>query len=156
MGTKVSRGRSGPGLATNGSPDITTLLLSTVVPMISMMAHQATAAHNHTRRRPLSPASSLPMSSPQPSSPAPAIEDELDIFLSSFGRAKGISAVAIAEIGDRLAEAHYSPDALSEPTLTSEHLQKLTGLPEGQVYALRKFSRQWCGKVDIKRAKLKH
>ena len=121
-----------------------------------MMAQQATAVHNHARRRPLSPASTLRMSSPQPSSPAPAIEDELDIFLSSFGRAKGISAVAIAEIGDCLAEAHYSPNALSEPTLTSEHLQKLTGLPEGQVYALRKFSRQWCGKVDIKRAKLKH
>lgn len=124
--------------------------------MIIMMAQQAAETCKISRECPRSPVSSLPTSSPQPSSPALAVKDELSIFLNSFGRAKGILANVIAEIGDRLADAHYSPDSLSEPSLTSDRLQELTGLPEGQVYALRKFSRQWCGKIDVKRAKLKH
>jgi len=158
MGAKLSHSRSGPGhiRAVDSPSDTTALLMSTVVPIIAMMAQKAGETHEacHSRRsrsRRYSP--SLPTSSPQPSSPPPAIEDKLGIFLNAFGRAKGISSDTIDEMGNHLAVAS---DAISESTLTLERLQELTGLPEGHVFALRKFSCQWCGKIDTKRAKVKH
>ena len=54
---------------------------------------------------------------------------------------------------DQLKARHYTPDVISEISLPFEHLQELTGLTEGQVYALRKFTQDWCGKVDTNRAK---
>lgn len=158
---KVPRGRSGPGHSSSdgpsATPDATNLLLSTVVPMVTMLAHNMTSAMQKPSRRRHSPPSSLPPSSPpHPSSPPPAIEDELDLFLKAFGHSKGISDDHIEFVSDRLKAVQYSPDAISESSLSVECLRELTGLAEGQLYALRKFSREWCGKIELKRAKLTH
>ena len=154
----MPRGCSGPGHASSDGPsgpaDATTLLLSTVVPMVTMMAQNVTSSMQRASRHNRSPPSSLPPSSPPwDSSPPPAIQEELDVFLQAFGRAKDISKDSICQMCDQLKARHYTPDAISEISLPFERLQELTGLPEGQVYALRKFVRDWCGKVDTKRAK---
>jgi len=162
---KVPRGRSGPGQAVAPAPapaptaalDTTNLLLTAVVPMVTMMAQQTMASLKKRFHRHYSPPSSLPPSSPpRSSSPPPEIEEELDAFMQAFGQSKGISEVTIQAACEGLKAAQYSPDSLSEVTLTVDHLQQLTGLPEGQVYSLRHFARVWCGKVDAKRAKLSH
>jgi hypothetical protein len=104
-----------------------------------------------------SPPSSLPPSSPpRDSSPPPAVQDELLNFLQAFGHVKDLSHDCIIEVAEWLQAAHYTPDAISETSLPFECLQELTKLPEGQVYALRKFSHAWCGKIDAKRVKRKH
>ena len=122
--------------------------------MVTMMAQNITSTMQQpSLRRRRSP--SLPPSSPpRDSSPPPAIQDEL--FLQAFGGAKGLSDDCITEVGGRLKAAHYTPDAISEISLPFERLQELTELPEGEVYALRKFSREWRGKIDAKRVRRKH
>ncbi|KAF8968731.1 hypothetical protein BDZ97DRAFT_1755029 [Flammula alnicola] len=142
---KVPRGRSGPGHASSdgpsGSSDTANLLLSTIVPMVTMMAQNVTSNMQMSSRRRRSPPSSLPPSTPpRGSSPPPAIADELDKFLHSFGLAKGLSIDMVSDVSEKLKAAHYTPDAISEISLPIERLQELTGLPEGQVYSLRKFS----------------
>jgi len=157
--SKVPRGLIGPGRSSsikiptaNSTSDSTQTLLASVM---AMMAHSMTATMQksavHTR-----PPSSLPPSSPpRESSPPPALDDELRKFLDAFAKAKGLSEAVIDRVYKHLADASYSPDAISEDSLSVSRLQELTGLPEGQVYALRKFSREWCGKIDAKRAKLR-
>lgn len=49
-------------------------------------------------------------------------------------------------------DAEYSPNAICE--VEAGRLCKLTNLSKGQVLALKKFFCQWCGKVDVKRAKV--
>jgi hypothetical protein len=85
------------------------------------------------------------------SSPPPAIEAELDVCLHAFAAARGLSANAIGVALSQLVEFDYSPDAICEAS--SERLKEITGLTEGQVLALKKFARQWCGKIDAKRAR---
>lgn len=163
---KVPRGCSGPGSTSSdgpsGAPDVATLLLSIVVPMVTMMAQSVTSTMQKASHRQRSPPSSLPPSSPPPSSSPPysssppPVQDELDIFLEAFGCAKEISEECIDMMSVGLKAGYYTPDAISEDSLPFERLKVLTGLPEGQVYALRKFARAWCGKVDAKRAKRSH
>lgn len=155
--SKVPRGRSGPGHSSPEVPastDATTLLLTTMVPVMAMVAQNMNSAIRRSSRQ-KSPPSSPPSSPPRNSSPPPPIADELQIFLEAFGRAKGIATDIISDVYERLNAVHYSPDAVSEISLSSTRLQELTGLAEGQVYSLCKFSREWCGKVDAKRAKLR-
>ncbi|KAF9034763.1 hypothetical protein BJ165DRAFT_1533815 [Panaeolus papilionaceus] len=145
---KVPHGRSGPGKVTEMAAvpstisDPATLLLSTVVPMVTMMAQQT-----------ILPPSSPPVAS---SPPPPALEDELSLFLDAFGRSKGISEEIIRNACLKLQLQHYSPESLSELSLSVERIQELTGFHEGEVYSLRQFARKWCGKVDAKRAKHSH
>lgn len=85
------------------------------------------------------------------SSPPPAIEDELIICMKAFAASRGLSAVFLAKAVDELEEVCYTPDIMGE--VTAERLQSLTGFPEGHAIALRKFAREWCGKIDAKRAR---
>jgi hypothetical protein len=85
------------------------------------------------------------------SSPPPAIEDELIICMRSFGASRIISATTIADATAKLEEVAFTPDIMGE--VTASRLQELTGFAEGHAIALRKFSRDWCGKVDAKRAR---
>lgn len=157
--TKLSRTRSGPirgSLDASPAPtDTTSLLLTAVVPAVTMMAYNMSETMKKSSKRARSP---LPPSSPLGpcSSPPPAVENELKVFLTSFAAAKGISSATIQDIFERLQDAQYDPDAISEMTLSNKHLQEITGLAEGQVYSLRKYARQWCGKIEAKRAKRKH
>ncbi|KAG1782520.1 hypothetical protein EV702DRAFT_1192190 [Suillus placidus] len=61
------------------------------------------------------------------SSPPPTIEAELDVLPLCLCHCAGIAS--------------------------SERLKEITGLMEGQVLALKKFAKQWCGKIDAKRAR---
>jgi hypothetical protein len=85
------------------------------------------------------------------SSPPPAIEDELIICMRSFGASRIISAATIADATAKLEEVAFTPDIMGE--VTASRLQELTSFAEGHAIALRKFSRDWCGKVDAKRAR---
>jgi len=85
------------------------------------------------------------------SSPPPAIEDELVICMQSFWASRIISAATIADAITKLEGIAFTPDIMGE--VTTSRLQELTGFAEGHAIALRKFSRDWCGKVDAKRAR---
>jgi hypothetical protein len=124
--------------------------------MVTMMAQNITSNMQGPSRHRRTASSLPPSSPPRDSSPPPAVQDELTKFLQAFGIAKDLSNDCIAELGDQLQAVHYTPDTISETSLPFERLQELTKLPEGQVYALRKFAREWCGKIDAKRAKRKH
>ncbi|KAJ6629679.1 hypothetical protein B0H10DRAFT_1939655 [Mycena sp. CBHHK59/15] len=94
------------------------------------------------------PAPNSPM---QASSPPPAVEDELDVFMDAFCHAKNIPDVTINKAKDQLRESRFTPDILCESSVTTERLQELTGLAEGEVHQLKKFACQWTGKVEGKR-----
>ncbi|GBE89883.1 hypothetical protein SCP_1702090 [Sparassis crispa] len=79
------------------------------------------------------------------SSPPPIVEEELVHCLEAFGRAKKIPLGIIDMVLGKLFELSYSPDLLTEVSV--ERLKELTELPEGQVYALKKFAGEWCCKV---------
>ncbi|KAJ7656073.1 hypothetical protein DFH06DRAFT_1411823 [Mycena polygramma] len=152
------RGRSGPHAAvppastsTTGN-DTAALLLTTVAPMMAMVMQNL--ANNTLQPAPPAPAPLAPPRSPAPpSSPPPAVEDELDVFMGAFRRAKKLSDAIIDNATSRLRENRYSVDILSEASVTSERLQELTGLAEGEVHQLKKFARQWSGKMEGKRAR---
>jgi hypothetical protein len=75
-----------------------------------------------------------------------AAEPHLLAFLEAFGHAKKLPEEAIISVFDSLECAQYMPNILHEAGVSAEHLQHLTGLAEGNVYALKKFAREWCGK----------
>jgi hypothetical protein len=52
---------------------------------------------------------------------------------------------------DALEEVAYTPDIMGE--VTAQRLQDITSFAEGHAIALRKFAREWCGKIDAKRAR---
>ncbi|KAJ7265796.1 hypothetical protein C8J57DRAFT_1511552 [Mycena rebaudengoi] len=131
-------------------PGTSTSAAETTNLLLAMMA-QNMATSNHSTPAPFAPP---PARSPlPPSSPPPAIEDDLDAFMDAFSRAKNMPDVVIdaAKIG--LRDACYTPDILCEPSITFERLKDLTGLAEGEVHQLKKFARQWSGKIEGKRAR---
>ena len=85
------------------------------------------------------------------SSPPPAVEDELAACLKAFGASRAIAGESLDKAVDGLDEVCYTPDIMGE--VMAERLQALTGLPEGHAIALRKFAREWCGKINAKRAR---
>jgi hypothetical protein len=85
------------------------------------------------------------------SSPPPAIEDELAVCMKAFAASRVISVDLLDKAVDGLDEVCYTPDIMGD--VTAERLQSLTGFPEGHAIALRKFARDWCGKIDAKRAR---
>jgi hypothetical protein len=90
-------------------------------------------------------------SSDRLSSPPPAIEDELAACLKGFGSALGLSQETVDKAVDALEEVAYTPDIMGD--VTAQRLQDIIGFAEGHAIALRKFAREWCGKVDAKRAR---
>ncbi|KAJ7083225.1 hypothetical protein C8R44DRAFT_894560 [Mycena epipterygia] len=148
--TTKPRGRTGPypapQPATTSAAD---LLLTTMVPVMAMMAQNM--ASNIPARAPIVPPSAR--SPVQASSPPPAIEDDLDIFMDAFRRAKNIPQTLIDNAKEHLRDARYTPDIICEASVVTERLSELTGLAEGEVHQLRKFARQWSGKMEGKRAR---
>lgn len=97
-----------------------------------------------------------PPSSPTPhrdSSPPPAIEDELDRFLMAFASAKKVNLDTIHSAKAGLSSEGYSPDSVVEAS--SSRLQELTKLSEGASLSLKKFAKDWTGRMDAKRARRK-
>ncbi|KAJ6608173.1 hypothetical protein B0H10DRAFT_2068844 [Mycena sp. CBHHK59/15] len=149
------RGRTGAlpaqQLATpsTSTSDTTTLLLTTMVPAVMAMMTQSLAG-NVPRTQALPAA---PHSPAIPSSPPPAIEDDLDIFMDTFRRAKKIPGNIIDDATARLRDGRYTPDILCEASVTIERLAELTGLAEGEVHQFKKFAREWSGKIEGKRVR---
>lgn len=151
--TSKPRGRTGAlpaqHLATSSAStsDTATLLLTSMVPAVMAMMTQNLAG-NLPRTLPAPPRSPA-----IPSSPPPAIEDDLDIFMDAFRRAKRIPANIIDDATARLRDGRYTPDILCEASVTTERLTELTSLAEGEVHQLKKFAREWSGKMEGKRAR---
>ncbi|KAF8147039.1 hypothetical protein K438DRAFT_1990008 [Mycena galopus ATCC 62051] len=155
--TSKPRGRTGPFPAQSSAmgsaaSDTTNLILTTMVPVMAMMA-QNMANNVSTPTAGIPPVPRAPPSPVQASSPPPPVEDDLDVFFDAFCRAKNIPSGHMDAARAHLRDAFYTPDILSEQSVTSERLQELTGLPEGSVLQLRKFARQWSGKIEGKRAR---
>ena len=87
-----------------------------------------------------------------PSSPAPAVEDELRLCLDAFGTAKSIGPDLIDAAFDGLSLKGYTPDALE--VISINHLAELTGFSEGRAAALMKFAREWSSKMDQKHVRV--
>ncbi|KAJ7887771.1 hypothetical protein B0H13DRAFT_1888726 [Mycena leptocephala] len=136
------RGRTGPFPAqqpASTSSETTNLLLTTWQVIFSAPA-------------PVAPPSA-PRSPVQASSPPPAIEDDLDVFMDAFRHAKNMPDTRIDNAKAQLRDVCYTPDILAESSLTLERLMELTGFAEGEVHGLKKFARQWTGKMEGKRAR---
>ncbi|KAJ7711410.1 hypothetical protein B0H14DRAFT_3524523 [Mycena olivaceomarginata] len=112
------RGRSGPNpaqqAASSSTSDTTNLLLTTMVPVMAMMAQNMASNIPAPAPAPVAPASA-PHSPVPPSSLPPAIEDDLDVFMDIFRRAKNVAETRI-----------------DNPSVTSELLMELTGFAEGK------------------------
>ena len=113
------------------SSDSNSLLMQMLNSILTVFARTLPpVSHNHT-------------SDPHhASSPPPPIEDELEIFLEAFHKAKGLIADIVAPVLSKFHKVSYSPDVICEAT--PQHLEEISGLAEGHVLAMRKFAHQWC------------
>ncbi|KAJ6556130.1 hypothetical protein B0H19DRAFT_1376984 [Mycena capillaripes] len=147
------RGRTGPFPAqqpASKSSESTNLLLTSMVPVMAMMAQNM--ASNFSAPAPVA-TPSAPRSPVQVSSPPPAIEDDLDVFMDAYRRAKNMPDTRIDNAKAQLRDVCYTPDILAESSVTLERLMELTGFAEGEVHGLKKFARQWTGRIEGKRAR---
>ncbi|KAJ7114391.1 hypothetical protein C8R44DRAFT_740529 [Mycena epipterygia] len=148
------RGRGGPYPAHSQSASTSAETANTTNLLLTTMAMMAqNMASNHPTPASVAAPPPAPRSPVQLSSPPPAIEDDLDVFMDAFRRAKNIPASVIDDAKVGLRDARYTPDVLCEDFVTSERLKELTGLAEGEVHQMRKFARQWSGKMEGKRAR---
>jgi hypothetical protein len=116
-------------------------MLTTLAPLITFATKDAAST----------PSTSTAAAPMPPSSPPPQYEDELRICLEAFGRAKNIDDDTISWCVDAFQNEEYTADVINEATVG--RLQEITGLSEGSCLALKKFSREWCGRIERKRAK---
>lgn len=70
--------------------------------------------------------------------------------MKAFGASRRLSEEDINATISVFEDVAYTPDIMGE--VNSARLKELTGLAKGHTIALRKFARQWCGKIETKRA----
>ena len=88
------------------------------------------------------------------SSLPPNIEDELESCLVAFGRSKALADTIIDATITKFSTLGFTPDVLADnDSISSKRIQEVSGLPKGTVAALRKFARNWCGQLEVKRAR---
>ncbi|KAJ3503156.1 hypothetical protein NMY22_g18347 [Coprinellus aureogranulatus] len=151
---KAVRGRTGNGRSAPvdlfESPSMIQLGAAIASAVSAGMAQAATTSDlKKSRTR-----SHTPPSSPaRPSSPPPAIEDELDAFLTAFKAARGVADDQISALSNVLHARKYTPEGLCDVHLTVDHFRQLTGLEEGEVLTLLSFARRWTGRIEQKRIK---
>ena len=88
------------------------------------------------------------------SSLPPNIEDELKSCLVAFGHSKALTDTIIDAAITKFSTLGFTLDLLADNNfISSKHIQEVLGLPEGTVVALRKFARNWCGQLEVKRAR---
>ena len=86
--------------------------------------------------------------------PPPNIEDELESCLVTFGRSKALVDTIIYAAITKFSTLGFTPDVLADnDSISSKHIQEVSGLPEGTIAALRKFAHNWCGQLEVKRAR---
>jgi len=150
-------------IVTMVTPLITTLLTRQInaisdVPSVSSTPDRALKRSLDTLD-PTLPSGSL-SSDPPPasrralSSPPPDVEHELEACMVSFGRSRALADGIINTAIENLAVLGYTPEVLADTDISNSRIGEVSKLPEGTVSALRKFARQWCGRVDAKRARV--
>jgi hypothetical protein len=154
------RGRNGNSRSNDTTND-TAQLLSAFFPLVTALSQRqgniyppVTPTHKRTRDESLTPLGHVSRRSrvAPPSSPAPAVEDELRLCLDAFGNAKSIGTDLIDAAFDGLNLKGYTPEALE--VISIDHLAELTGFSEGRAAALMKFAREWSSKMDRKRVRV--
>ncbi|KAF9786514.1 hypothetical protein BJ322DRAFT_1020528 [Thelephora terrestris] len=85
----------------------------------------------------------------RPSSPLPGVEHELESCMLAFGKSKALADDIISSAIDKLSTLGYTPDVLADNNITNEQVGQVSGLPEGTVSALRKFSCGWCAELEV-------
>jgi hypothetical protein len=138
------RGVQGPH-ATSGSKsgsDLGTILTNLAGPLVKSIATMAMSSLAlSSLDPPLTPTEHL-------SSPPLAIEDELTACPTAFGFMRALSQDTLSKALEAFEEVAYTPDIMGE--VMPQCLQDLTGFAEGHAIVLRKFLRDWCGKIDAK------
>lgn len=74
--------------------------------------------------------------------------------MTSFCRSKALADDIINVAIEKLSALGYTPDVLADTDISNDRIGEVSGLPEGTVSALRKFAREWCGKISAKRARM--
>lgn len=109
----------------------------------------------HSRQHSLSLHVSSPSPPPsRPSSPLPGIEHELESCVLAFGNSKALADNVVNSAIKNLSALGYTPDVLADDDISNERVGEVSGLPEGTVSALRKFSREWCAWLEAKKAQI--
>lgn len=155
------RGRAGPNVrSSDQTSETSTQLLTALLPLVTALTQRqgeicppVTPTHKRTRDESVTPSGHVSRRSRVvlSSSPAPAVEDELQLCLDAFGKAKSISADAVNMAFDGLDSKGYTPDTLE--MISIDRIAELTGLAEGKAAALMKFAREWSFRVEQKRAR---
>jgi hypothetical protein len=153
-----SRGRIGNSRSNDANNDTAQLLMAALVTALTQRQGDnhppVTPTRKRTRDESLTPSNHTSSRShvAPPSSPAPAVEDELRLCLDAFGSAKSVSTDLVDAAFDGLNSKGYTPDVLE--VISVNHLAELTGFSEGRAAALMKFAREWSSKMDQKRARV--
>ena len=74
--------------------------------------------------------------------------------MMAFRRSKALADDIINVAIENLSALGYTPDVLADTDISNDRIGEVSGLPEGTVSALRRFAREWCGRVSLKRAKI--
>jgi len=165
------RGRTNPTAVIPETPHPATLNpLSVMVTMVTLLITVALARYLDVPAFGSTALSTLPPLTPERStnkrhwtasispshhnsSPPPNIEDELESCLVAFGRSKALADTAINAAITQFSACGYTLDVIADSDIGNECIQEVSGLPEGTVAALRKFARNWCGQLEVKRAR---
>ena len=107
-----------------------------------------------SRQRSFSRITSPSPSPSRPSSPLPGVEHELESCVLAFGNSKALASNIINSAIENLSALGYTPDVLADDDISNERVGEVSGLPEGTVSALRKFSREWCARLEVKKARM--
>lgn len=140
-------GRYGPN-SNNVAPDP---MMASIVPLFLALLQNVTGTGSTLAQ--MAQLSTPPaIESDIRSSPPPAVDSELSACLDAFHKAKGLLEEDINDALEALQKEFYTSDLLGSPDVTIVRLIQLTHFAEGHVIALKKFSCEWCGKVDAKHA----
>ena len=71
----------------------------------------------------------------------------------AFGKSKALTDDIINSAIDNLSALGYTPDVLADDDISNERVGQVSGLLEGTVSSLRKFSRRWCARLELKKAR---
>ena len=120
-----------------------------LVSLASCPSKRARHSHQHSSSLHVLSPSLPPSHSP---SPLPGIEHELESCVLAFGKSKALADDIVNSAIEKLSILGYTPDVLADNDISNERVVQVSGLPEGTVSVLHKFSREWCTQLDVKKA----
>ena len=72
----------------------------------------------------------------------------------AFGKSRALADGVVNSATENLSVLGYTPDVLADNDINNEQVEQVSGLPEGTVSALCKFSRGWCVQLEAKKARM--